>query len=143
MTKPQLFCRELLAFAECYGNRGGLRGTNDGERRAPHLDVACTKLGVARTCGALHNFAFDERDTFNSRCTRARYDILTRPSIAERELDEPLPIAEVNEQEPSEVSGSMNPSSKSNFLTNMGKPKGAAGVGAEGRGQAQAEWRVM
>jgi hypothetical protein len=74
-----------------------------------HFDVARGQVGVAHRRWPSDDFALDEDDGLRTDGLRAAEDFRGGPSRPERHLDEPIAIAQVEEDDASEVAAPVDP----------------------------------
>ena len=132
VLEPQLFSGELLTLGTGHRNRRRHGGSDDRELRRVDLDLAGRQLWVPHVPRARNDLAlqFDHRLAGQPGCGPA--DVF-RCARADRDLDDPGAVAQIDEHDPTEVAAPVHPSAQPHPLPHVLRPQLAAAVRAPGR----------
>ena len=113
------------------GDRGRAGPTHDLELGDVHFDVSRRHPGIARRRGSDHHPSGGEHDAFDSECLSPLHDRRRRPLGAQRQLDEAVPIAEIDEHETAEIASAMDPTAQPDDLVDLSFGEGSSSMAAE------------
>jgi len=131
VLEAQLFGRELFALCARDLNRRCLGRSHDLERRRVDLDIAGRQLGIAALRRARDDLAFDGDDRFALERVGLRDELGWCPGRPDADLDDAVPIAQIDEDDSSEVAAPVDPAPQAYPLPGVLLAELAAAVGAE------------
>src|SRR5437867_67339 len=131
VLETQLFGGELFALAARDLNRGGLGGTDEAQRRRVDLDVAGRQLDVPSLRRAQHDLPLDRDHGFALERVRLRDELGRRPRRSDADLDDAVPIPQVDEDDSAQVAAPVDPAPQSHPLTGGCLAQLAAAMGPE------------
>ena len=88
-----------------------------------YLDLAGEDLGILGAGGTDPNFARDFNDRLSVQLGCGLEDLLGQVGRIKYCLRAPFPVAEINEENPSQIPAGMNPTNQSDSLASMSRPK--------------------
>src|SRR5438445_12893940 len=131
VLEPQLFSGQLLALPPRHGDRRRHRMTQDLQFGRPHLDISRRELGVSHVGWTRDDLAEDPKHglALDARCLIA--ESLGRVG-ADRHLHHARPVAQVEEDDATEVAPAMHPAAEFDHLPPVLEPQLAAPMRALG-----------
>src|SRR5207245_4688692 len=106
--------------------------SHDLERRRVDLDIAGRQLGIAALRRARDDLAFDRDDRFALEGVGLRDELGRCPGRPDADLDEAVPIPQINEDNSAEVAAPVDPPPQAHSLPGVLLAKLAAAMGSEG-----------
>ena len=122
ILETQLLGRQFFTLAARDRNRRCLGGAHNLEARCVDLDIAGRELGVAHRGRARNDLTLDGEHRFGRDGLREGQRIGGRPSWSDRHLNDPVAIAEVEEDDSSQVAAPVDPPPQSHALPDVFVP---------------------
>src|SRR2546427_7739045 len=119
VLETPLFGRELFAFPARDGNRGRLRRSHDLQDRGVDLHIPGRELGIPHRGRPRGDFPFDEDDRLGPDGLGTGDEIGSRPRRTERDLNEAVAVAEIEEDDTAQVTAAVDPAPQSHPLSNV------------------------
>jgi hypothetical protein len=120
MLQPQVLCSEFFAFAPRHRNGRGRCRSDHLDAGHAHLHLARPHRGIARRLGAPLHDTIDHDHGLGAEPGRACEHLGRRPGRITGELDQPVPVPEVEEDDAAEVAAPVDPAAEANSAADVG-----------------------
>ena len=120
VLQSKFFGGEFFPFPSGDWNRRCRSRPHDVKVADPHFNFARNHAGVPGSFVPEHHDPFDEYHRLGSKGGASSEDCCWGPRWVARELHQPIPVAEVEENDPTEISAAMNPATESDSHAQLG-----------------------